>query len=439
MSKKRIGVIGTGYVGLVTGACFADIGYEVTCLDIVEDKVNKINSGVPPIFENGLEEMLKDVVLERKLLRATLDRDELLANSDIIFLCLATPSSEDGSINLDIMTGEVREIANCMKDKDEYKVFVVKSTVVPGTTTGIVKDLLESQGKKAGEDFGLGMNPEFLMEGLAISNFSDPDRVVIGAIDDRSFEHINELYNTFTCEKMRTSPSAAEMIKYASNSFLALKISYINEIANISEKLEIDVGDVATGMGLDSRISSKFLRAGVGFGGSCFPKDVKALNYLSKQLGVPSRLLPGVLEVNKFQPLRVIDMLESCMTIEDSKICLLGLAFKPDTDDMREAASITIANELLKKGATVIGYDPIAKETAEEALPDITHATTAADALNGADACILVTEWKEFKDLSVDTFKTMKGKVIIDGRRILDYSTLRNNDFTVLVIGQANH
>lgn len=435
--KIRIGVIGTGYVGLVTGACFADMGYNVTCLDIIPEKIELINKGIPPIYENGLAELLDDVVLKRKLLKATLKRREVLENSDVIFFALATPSAENGSINLDIMVNEVKEIGKELTTIEGYKVFVVKSTVVPGTTSGIIKESLQIGGKIAGSDFGIAMNPEFLMEGLAISNFTKPDRVVIGTEDDRSYQMVSELYRTFDCEVIKTSPSAAEMIKYATNSFLALKISFINEIANLSEKLGIDVGEVSKGIGLDDRISSRFLRAGVGYGGSCFPKDVKALNFLSSELEMASKILPAVLEVNKKQPLRAIELLENLIEIPDKTIALLGLAFKPETDDMREAPSITIANSLLKKGAKIMGYDPIAKETARSALPSITHVNSVEECLMNADACILVTEWSEFKDLSSKEFSLMKGKTIIDGRRILNWKELIKNDFVVKVIGQA--
>lgn len=438
MEKVRIGVIGTGYVGLVTGASFANIGFEVMCLDVVEKKVNMINQAIPPIFENGLQDLLTDVVKERKLLTATLNRRETLERSDVIFIALPTPSSADGSIDLTYIKSEVEELGKELRTMDGYKTFVVKSTVIPGTTKNVVLPLLEKySGKKAGIDFGLAMNPEFLMEGLAISNFQKPDRVVIGAIDDRSFNEVKKLYLSFNCEIQQTTTSGAEMIKYAANSFLATKISYINEIANICEELGIDVSEVAYGLGLDERISPKFLRAGLGFGGSCFPKDVKALYALSKDLNRTSKILSAVLGINELQPMRAIQLLEGLMDIKGKRVALLGLAFKPDTDDMREAPSIVIANELLSKGAVVVAYDPIAKDTAMAVLPNITHSNSAEEALKDADAVIVVTEWKEFNNLSSKDFAIMRGNNIIDGRRVLDWKELINNGFNVKVIGQS--
>lgn len=436
--QPKIGIIGTGYVGLVSGACFADIGFEVTCLDVIPDKVEKINKAIPPIFENGLKNLLEKVVLKEERLHATLNREETIKNSDLIFICLPTPSDEDGSINLRYIKSEAAEIGKELAKHSDYKVVVVKSTVVPGTTSGVVRELLEKHsGKTAGKDFGLAMNPEFLMEGLAISNFSNPDRVVIGAIDDRSFELVNKLYNSFSCPILKTTTSEAEMIKYAANSFLATKISFINEIGNICEKLGIDVGQVATGMGMDDRISPRFLRAGVGFGGSCFPKDVKALYAVSKAVGQESNILKATLQTNQHQPLRAVNLLQEMLDISGKTIALLGLAFKPETDDMREAPSILIANKLRDLGAEVKGYDPIAKETAEMAIPKITHCHSYTEAVENADAAILVTEWNEFKSLTPRDLKGMKQNILVDGRRVLDKQIFRDAGFKMRTIGQA--
>jgi len=437
-SKPRIGIIGTGYVGLVSGSCFANLGFQVTCLDIIPEKVERINKADPPIYEKGLKDLLEKVVLQDKLLHATLDRKEAIDNADIIFICLPTPSGADGSINLDFIKNEAIEIGKLLGEVDEYKVIVVKSTVVPGTTSGIVRQLLEEQsGKTAGQDFGLAMNPEFLMEGLAISNFTNPDRVVIGSVDQQSYDFVKRLYSEFNCPILKTSTSAAEMIKYASNSFLATKISFINEIANVCEMLDIDVGEVAEGVGLDDRISPRFLRAGVGFGGSCFPKDVKALYSVSKAVNRESNILKATLATNASQPLRSVELLASLMPLTGKTIALLGLAFKPDTDDMREAPSVIIAEKLIQEGAKVKGYDPIAKETAEIALPQIQHCHSVPEVLEGSDAVILVTEWDEFKNLQPIDLSSVSQKIIIDGRRALNWKEFREAGFIIKVLGQS--
>ena len=327
----QIGIIGTGYVGLVSGSCFAELGFNVICGDVIPEKVDMINNGIPPIFENGLKDLLSNL-LEKGRIRATLDTAEVVSNSDVIFICTGTPSREDGSIDLKYIESATIDIAKALKGIDSYKTIVVKSTVVPGTTTNFVKPLLEKHsGKIAGEDFGLGMNPEFLKEGLAIKDFKNPDHIVIGAIDDRSYNMIAEIYKSFTCPIKNVNPSTAEMIKYATNAFLATKISFINEIANMSEKMGADIDAVAEGIGADQRISEKFLRPGVGFGGSCFPKDVKALAATAKSLGIGAKTLDTSIAVNKLQPLRAVELLEQLIDIKDKRIALLGLAFKPET------------------------------------------------------------------------------------------------------------
>jgi UDPglucose 6-dehydrogenase len=406
---------------------------------VIPKKVEMINNGISPIFENGLEELLKSL-LQNKRIRATLDAKEVVLNSDIIFICTGTPSSDDGSIDLKYIESATIDIARALKETNDFKTIVVKSTVVPGTTTNFVKPLLEEHsGKTAGVDFGLGMNPEFLKEGLAIEDFRYPDHIVIGAIDDRSYTSIAKIYESFTCPIKKVNPSTAEMIKYATNAFLATKISFINEIANMSEKMGVDVDAVADGIGADQRISPKFLRPGVGFGGSCFPKDVKALAATAKLLGVNAHTLDTAISVNKLQPLRAVELLEEMMDVNNKKIALLGLAFKPETDDMREAPSIIIANNLLKKGAKVSGYDPIAKETAKMMMPNgVDFYDSVPEVLQDADAAILVTEWKEFHSLKSNDFNPMKSKIIVDGRRILNWRSLSDNGVKVKVLGNPN-
>lgn len=432
----RIGIIGTGYVGLVSGCCFGELGFNVLCGDVIEEKVNKINKGIAPIFENGLEELLNSL-LEKNLIRATLDIHEVVNNSDVIFICTGTPSRDDGSIDLKYIESATKSIAQVLKDTTEFKTIVVKSTVVPGTTINLVKDLLEEFSEKtAGVDFGLGMNPEFLKEGLAIEDFRNPDHIVIGAIDDKSYNMIAEIYDSFTCPIQKVNPSTAEMIKYATNSFLAIKISFINEIANMSEKMGVDIDAVAEGIGADQRISHKFLRPGVGFGGSCFPKDVKALAATAKSLGINAKTLDTSILVNKLQPLRAVELLEQMIDVKNKRIALLGLAFKPETDDMREAPSVIIASELIRKGAKVTGYDPIAKETARAAMPLGTEfCNSLSDVLQDSDAAILVTEWKEFVSLGPADFENMKSKIVVDGRRVLNWQELIKNGMKIKVLG----
>ncbi|MHA2251110.1 MAG: UDP-glucose dehydrogenase family protein [Candidatus Kariarchaeaceae archaeon] len=436
MEKLRIGILGTGYVGLVTGVCFAELGFSVICGDIIPEKVEKINKGIAPIYEQGLEELLRQL-LKTNLIKATLDTKEVVETSDVIFICTGTPSREDGSIELKYITSAAEDIGSVLKETSDFKTIVVKSTVVPGTTSNHVKSILEkTSGKQSGVDFGLGMNPEFLKEGIAIEDFKVPDRIVIGAEDEKSFKMISALYESFTCPILKVNLSTAEMTKYASNSFLATKITFINEIANMSELLDVDVNSVAEGMGLDQRISPKFLRAGVGFGGSCFGKDVRALNALGISMGRKSNLLEATVKTNDLQPLRAVQLLRENIEISGKRIALLGLAFKPETDDMREAPSIPLVKELLSQGATVIGYDPIAKTTAPLYLPpEFILAQTSSEAIQDADAVILVTEWQEFKELTPVNFSSMKGRVIIDGRRIFDAEDFKKAGYSISVIG----
>lgn len=439
VSKLQVGIIGTGYVGLVSGVSFGELGHRILAGDIIPEKVQMINKGEPPIFENGLKELLNEL-LAKNLLEATLDISQVVKESDVIFICTGTPSAADGSIDITYVKSAATDIANALKDVDEFKTIVVKSTVIPSTTKNVILPLIEKvSGKRAGIDFGIGMNPEFLKEGVAIEDFRHPDRVVIGAEDPRSRAMIAELYESFDCEILHVDSTTAELIKYASNSFLAVKISYINEIANIAEKVGANIDLTAKGMGLDSRISPKFLRPGIGFGGSCFPKDVKALKARGEQLGMPVEMLTAALFTNKKQPLRAVELLESMISLEDKTVALLGLAFKPETDDMREAPSIIITNALLEKGAKVVGYDPIAKETAEKALPTAVKLVDSVEKLlQNADAAIMVTEWSEFSELTPADFKVMNDKYIVDGRRVLNADELRAAGFVVKVLGTKN-
>ncbi len=420
----RISVIGTGYVGLVSGVGFASVGHDVLCVDIDEEKVEMINRGEPPIYEKGLEELLGVLVTSGKL-KATTDTARAVVKTDITFICVGTPSGEDGGQDLSYIEKAAEDVAEALAKKDDYHVVCVKSTVKPGTTDGLVLRALESSGKKVGDDFGLAMNPEFLREGIALKDFMEPDRVVIGALDKRSMEILAEVYKEFPAPKVYTDLRTAEMIKYVSNALLATKISFANEVSRICEETGIDVYDVMGGVGLDHRINRDFLNAGCGFGGSCFPKDVKALVKYAHELGMSSHLLDAVLEVNEEQPVHVIDMLERNMgSLEDKKVTVLGLAFKGGTDDIRETRALPMVKELVKRGSEVVGYDPEAMKNFSFVVDYIDYAGDLEEALEGADACIIQNDWQEFKELTSDDFAVMKNKIVLDGRRLLDPSKL---------------
>lgn len=414
----RICVIGTGYVGLVTGACFAELGNSVVCVDVDEERVKKVNRAESPIYERGLEELLKKNVPGR--LRATLELEEAVESSEVTFICVGTPSGLMDYIDLKYVEQVSREIGRVLKNKKGFHVVVVKSTVVPGTTEHTIVPILEEHsGKRAGKDFGVAMNPEFLREGSAVEDFMNPDRIVLGYTDEKTGRILRELYKSFTCPIMETSPSTAEMIKYATNSFLAVKISFINEIGNICKLLGIDVYEVARGLGMDHRISPHFLRAGIGFGGSCFPKDVKALVGKAKEAYYRPIILNAALEVNEAQPLRLIELLERrAGNLRGRDVVVLGLAFKPGTDDMREAPSIKIIHTLLTKGARVHAHDPKAIENARRifgAHERLFFYSSAGEAVEKGRYVLIVTEWDEYRDREL-----YRGKEVFDGRRVLE-------------------
>ncbi len=437
----KIAIIGTGYVGLVTGTCFASKGHNIICVDVIEDKINKINKGNAPIFEEGLDEMLQTMVSKGNL-KATLNMSEAIAVSELIYICVGTPTREDGAYDYTFLKDAAQKIGEELEKTNQYKVIAVKSTCSPGTTLNLVKPILEETSHKiAGKDFGLGMNPEFLREGVAIRDFLEPDRIVIGGIDKMSQEIIGKSYKGLDSPILYVDPTSAEMIKIASNSFLAMKISFINEIANIAEKIGTDIIDIAKGIGMDDRISDKFLRAGLGYGGSCFRKDIRALYHQSVEMNVPSDLLKATMQVNEAQPFRAAEILTEEMedrSLEDKKIAILGIAFKPETDDVREAVSITLINHLLDKGAKVFATDPKAIDNVKEIISheNLTLSNKIEDILIGADACILVTEWKEYLELTPELFrKYMKNPLIIDGRRALDYEKFREKGIIFRSIG----
>ncbi|NLB00664.1 MAG: UDP-glucose/GDP-mannose dehydrogenase family protein [Methanomicrobiales archaeon] len=406
----KISIIGCGYVGAVTGACFAALGHEIVFVDLDPDKIAAITAGKSPIYEPGLDELLQG---NASTITATDDLADAVCRTEATFICVGTPSQQDGSIDLAHVRSVAAGIGRALRQKQDHHTVIVKSTVLPGTTEGVVLPILEAEsGKRAFVDFGLASNPEFLREGSALSDFFTPDRIIIGVSDDRSRRRLEELYAPIDCPKMITAIPVAEMIKYVSNAFLATKISFANEIGNICKRMEIDTAEVFRGVGMDHRINPAFFQAGIGFGGSCFPKDVRALIARAEEVGVEPKILKDVIEVNEEQPLKLLELLTAHLPDLDRKtIGLLGLAFKPNTDDVRESRAIPIVETLLRRGATVLAYDPMAMVNFRKLYPQIDYVPTAADAL-AADAVLITTEWKEFESLNYS------GKVVIDGRRI---------------------
>jgi UDPglucose 6-dehydrogenase len=412
----KISVIGGGYVGLVSSTCLAELGHDVEIIEIFEDKVRSINLGIPPIYEQGLQEMLTSHAGNR--LRATTDYSNV-ANSHVILICVGTPPKNDGSADLSMIVAASKAIGEALKDSKDYHVVAVKSTVPPGTTKNVVMPTVLEYSGKFCEDIGFVMNPEFLREGLAVQDFMNPDRIVIGSYDERAGNLFAPIYRGLKAPVVRTSLTAAEMIKYASNAFLATKISFSNELGNVCKRIGIDVYEVMKGVGMDHRISPHFLNAGAGFGGSCFPKDVSALIHLAKDVGEDPILLKSVVEVNERQPMRIIELLEKRVgNLAGKKVAVLGLAFKNDTDDARESRSIPVIAELIKRGAKVKAYDPKANSSMSKIYPAIDYFQSASDALKDADACLVMTEWPEFRNLDKE-FDLMRSRAIIDARKVL--------------------
>jgi len=429
VKKPRISVLGIGYVGLCTAVGFASKGYKVITSTHDAKKASKISKGIPPFYEPNLQELLEKTIRNGQLQCLLNQADKAVHETDITFNAVGTPSKPDGSIDLQHIENSTREIGRALNKKDKYHVVVVKSTVVPGTTQSIVKPILEKQSRKrCGSDFGLCMNPEFLREGSAVEDTLNPDRIVIGEHDKKSGDTLESLYSGFYGAKkpptVRTNLSTSELIKYANNAFLATKISFINTIANMCEKIPgADVTVVAKGIGLDKRIGSLFLNAGLGYGGSCFPKDVKALIAHSKNMCYRPELLEVVENINETQPYKAVQLCKNSLgKLKGKNIAILGLSFKPNTDDMREARSIPIVNQLLKEGANIIAYDPAAVPNAKAIFQNkIQYAHSAIECLKDVDCCILVTEWEEFKKLTPEDFtRNMRRPVLIDGRRIYD-------------------
>ena len=430
----KVAVFGTGYVGLVSGACLAAKGHEVVCLDVRAEVVAMLNRGQPHIHEPGLPELLRRVIAEGRF-RATLSREEALREAALILIAVGTPTVE-GKIDLQHVATAARQIGAWLKSAGRFVAVVVKSTVVPGTTDGLVRGILEeASGKKRGE-FGLGMNPEFLREGNAVEDFMNADRIVLGRDDAETGRLLGELYGAWSCEKLEVNTRTAEMIKYANNCLLATQISAVNELANLCAAIGgIDVLEVMAGVHLDRRWNPldsagrrvnpgilSYLLPGCGFGGSCFPKDVQALRSLGRERGLAMAVLQGVLEVNEGQPSQVVALLESKLKpLAGKKVLVLGLAFKPDTDDVRESASLVIVRELAAQGCAVTAHDPVAGENARRELAGTGFALTAdwRSAVGGADAVVVATKWPEYVGLkSAALAGAMKGKVVVDARRM---------------------
>ena len=423
-SRLRISIAGTGYVGLCTGVGLASLGHHVICIDVDRKKIDMIKRGVPPIFEEGIEKKMKDAV-SSGLLDATEDYDYAVTNSDMTFIAVGTPSV-NGSIDLFYVKSAARSIGAALRGKTTFHIVVMKSTVVPGTTESIVSIIEKESAKKYGQDFGVCVNPEFLREGRALHDFMNPDRIVIGTGDKKSLAQMEDLYKDFGAPIVRTNLMTAEMIKYASNAFLASKISFINELGNLCKKLGLDTYKVAEGMGYDKRIGRQFLDAGIGFGGSCFRKDAEAIIQKAKSSGTEMRILQSALQTNLEQPIKIIEVLEKRTELKGKTVALLGLAFKKDTDDVRDAPSICVIKDLLAKKCVINAYDPEATKNMKTIFPSINYTQNVQDALKGADACLILTEWEEFKDLKDDDFFRMKGKIIIEGRRVLQREKVKN-------------
>jgi UDPglucose 6-dehydrogenase len=422
--REPIGVIGAGWVGLVTAACFAELGHEVHCRDIVQEKVDSLNRGEVPIYEPGLAELLEK---NRERLNFTTDMGDVLSGARLLFCCVDTPPTYSGDADLSRVERVVEELG----DSREHAI-VMKSTVPVGTGRSI---------RRRRDDLGYVSNPEFLKEGSAVADFMHPDRVVVGAgPESEAFgDRVAALYEPLDCPVVRTDVASAEMVKLASNAFLATKISFINEIANVSEELGADVTEVARGMGLDERIGTQFLRAGIGYGGSCFPKDVSALKQLAGNTGYHFQLLTAVIEVNELQKRRTIGKLQKHLgSLVNKEIALLGVAFKPNTDDIREATSLVLAARLQSEGAHVRVYDPIASDRASDMLGGARICESALDALDGADGAVLVTEWPEFREL--DWTGAVKDRMaqplVVDGRNFLDAQLLQDAGYAYEGIGR---
>ena len=419
----NVSIVGSGYVGTTVAACFADLGHTVTNVDIDQSIADSINSGNPPIHEDGLPELIDTHAGANGTdrLRATTDYDTVL-DTDVTFLCLPTPQAADGSIDLSIMQAGAERLGETLREKGDRHTVVVKSTVVPGTTEEELLPLLRGPSEEAGSGpVGVGMNPEFLREGTAVHDFRHPDKLVLGAVDDETREVMHDAFAPLLDEHeapvVETDTRTAEMVKYANNAFLASKVSLINDLGNVCKEFDVDAYEVADAVGLDDRIGERFLRSGLGWGGSCFPKDVRAITHAAEEAGYEPAMLRSAVEVNDRQPERLLELLDAELDVDGERVAVLGLAFKPGTDDVRNARSIPVIEGLERRNADVVAYDPVAADEMRERLPEVEYADSAADALRGASAALFVTEWDEFAALDGE-FEAMERKLVVDGRRV---------------------
>jgi UDPglucose 6-dehydrogenase len=431
----HIAVIGTGYVGLVSGACFAEFGVDVTCVDVDQTKIEKLNRGEIPIYEPGLDVVVKKNT-DAGRLHFTTDIRSAVQQALVVFLAVGTPPKPDGTPDMSYYRQAALDVADAING---YKVLVTKSTVPVGTGKWLREFVASNMSAKT--DFGVASNPEFLREGAAITDFMRPDRVVIGSNEEKAIEVMKELYRPLYLIEtpiVITSLEAAELIKYASNAFLATKITFINEVANLCDAIGCDVHDVARGMGMDNRIGRKFLHPGPGYGGSCFPKDTRALTTVADQFGVQTRIVDAVIEANERQRDAMIPKIERLVgDLSGKRIGLLGLSFKPETDDMRESPAINIINSLLRKGATVKAFDPVAMDESRHYIEGIEYATDEYDAIKGADVMVIVTEWNQFRALDLERVKELlRSPKIADLRNIYEPKEMRGLGFDYVGVGR---
>ncbi|MHC1739977.1 MAG: UDP-glucose/GDP-mannose dehydrogenase family protein [Anaerolineaceae bacterium] len=433
---SKICVVGTGYVGLVTGTCFADLGNEVCCLDVDHERIDKLNNGEMPIYEPGLEQLVMQNVHSGRLTFTT-DYPTALQNAEYAFIAVGTPSGTDGEADLQY----VRCAAEAIADNVNWPILVINKSTVPVGTGDWVAEVIKQRRGNAPLEFKVVSNPEFLREGSAISDFMNPDRVVLGSLQAEAAQKVASLYQPLRCTIMITDLRTAEMIKYASNAFLATRISFINEIANICESLGADVTEVARGMGYDKRIGPSFLDAGLGWGGSCFPKDVKALEHMAVLHGTQPQLLQAVMEINRNQRRRAVMKLRNALgNLNEKTIGVLGLAFKPNTDDIRESPALEIIHLLQNEGAHIKAYDPQAMTATKNILHKVKLCETPYQAAEDADALVLATQWNEFKQLDFNRIlKIMRHPVLLDGRNLWDAEPLRKLGFTYIGVGRAEN